>query len=507
MKQLTFSFRGHTAPPEILDGIGRGQISSICLFAYTNIASPSQVRELTNSLRQAAVQHGQLPPLIGIDQEGGQMVAIAGGATELPGNMALGATRSPELARKAGQVLGRELLAMGINLNFAPALDVNINPLNPVIGIRSFGDDPDYVSSLGAAMIQGLQSEGVLATAKHFPGHGDTSGDSHFSTPVVTHSRDRLNAVELKPFQAAINVGVGAVMTGHVTYTVLDDRNPATLSHAVLHRLLREEMGFSGLVITDAMDMHAVSQRGTVQCVVDAIHAGCDMVLLAHLPDHDHIRRQTARLENPQAVARIQAAQRQIPAVLPSPDVVGCAEHQQIARDIAEHAITLVRDARAMLPLRPDPDETIAVITVRPSDLTPADTSSTVDVHLADAVAQYHRNTRAYSVSHDPTDEEIRDVLAQTAHADTVVVGTIQAEQYPQQAALVRQLHARGQSPIVVSLRTPYDLMAFPEIECYLCSYSIRDVTTAATARVLFGEITAKGKLPCAIPGIAPVYP
>lgn len=504
MKQLMISFKGYTAPPEVLDGIRRGDIASICLFAYNNVQSPAQVRELTAALYQAAADGGQLPPLIGIDQEGGQLVAIAGGATELPGNMALGATRSPELAKKAGQVLGRELLAMGINLDFAPALDVNINPLNPVIGIRSFGDDPDMVASLGVALIQGLQSEGVIATAKHFPGHGDTSGDSHFATPVVPHTRERVEAVELKPFKAAIAAGVGVVMTGHVIYPILDDQNPATLSPRILRTLLRDELGFTGLTMTDAMDMHAVAQRP--DHVEQAIRAGCDVIVLAHLPDHLGIMRRVAHLEQPDAVERIRAAQRRIPAELPPLNVVGCAEHRRIAQDIADHAITLVRDAQGTLPLRPEPDDQIAVITVRPVDLTPADTSSQVTIRLAEAVARHHPNTSAYEVSHDPADEAIRAILNQTSAADMIIIGTISAEQYPQQAALVRAIHERGQSPLVVALRTPYDIMAFPMIDTYLCAYGIRAVTTEAITRVLFGSITAKGKLPCAIPGITPVY-
>ena len=203
MQQLMQSFEGHTAPPEILKAVQQGSLAAICLFTHLNVASPAQLHEMTAQIHRAAQQGGQLTPLIAIDQEGGQLIAITNGATELPGNMALGATRSPLLAMQAGQVLGRELLAMGINLNLAPAIDVNVNPANPVIGVRSFGDDPSLVSELGAAFIKGIQGVGVLASAKHFPGHGDTDNDSHLASPVVAHDLDRMNAVELAPFRAA----------------------------------------------------------------------------------------------------------------------------------------------------------------------------------------------------------------------------------------------------------------------------------------------------------------
>src|SRR5688572_17576366 len=179
MEQVMFSFHGLTPPSEILEAVRAGRAGAFCLFAHKNVESPAQVRRLCEALHQAAREGNQPPPIIGIDQEGGQLIAITMGATELPGNMALGATRSPELARKAGYVLGRELLAMGINMNFAPSLDVNTHPDNPVIGIRSFSDDSHLVAELGAALIEGMQAQGVMASAKHFPGHGATATDSH----------------------------------------------------------------------------------------------------------------------------------------------------------------------------------------------------------------------------------------------------------------------------------------------------------------------------------------
>lgn len=499
MQQLMHSFIGTSAPPEILDGVRQGTISSFCYFRDWNVESPAQLRKLNAALVAAAHEGSQPPPLIGIDQEGGQLIAITKGATELPGNMALGATRSPELARQAGRVLGRELRAMGINLNFAPSLDVNVNPANPVVGTRSFGAEPELVAELGIAMIQGMQAEGVIASAKHFPGHGDTGTDTHHAAPSVEHRIERMNVVELLPFQRAIAAGLNAIMPAHVIFTALDADHPVTLSPAILKDYLRGNLGFQGVIISDAMDMHAVSRFGALESVRGAIEAGIDLVLLAHLPDQFMLAEQVRDLAQPDAIARIRKMRAAIPRELPSLDVIGCTEHQQIALTIAERSITLHRD-NGKMPLRPGPDDTIAVITAQPANLTPADTSAGVQIALADAVRQRHPRTQAYELPRNAAPDAISAILAATESAQQVIVGTIAANQDRAQAELVNALHARGQQPVVIALRTPYDLMAFPQIKTYLCAYSIRAVTIEAIARVLFGEIPATGVLPCPIP-------
>ncbi len=500
MQQLMHSFEGYTVPETILAGVRRGEISSFCLFGHWNGDSPAQVRAVTDALRRAASAGNQPVPLIGIDQEGGQLMAVTHGATELPGNMARGAARSPELAEQAGCVLARELLAMGANLNFAPSVDVNVNPANPVVGIRSFGAEPALVAELGAAMIRGMQGEGVIANAKHFPGHGDVSSDTHHNLPVLDHPRARIDAVELVPFRAAIQAGVQAIMSAHILFTTLDAERPATLSRAILHDFLRGELGFDGLVITDAMDMAPVARYGAFESTRLALQAGADLVLLAHLPDQLEIARQMRPYAQPEALARIAAARQQADRIAPLDlDTIGCAEHQRIAQTIADRSITLVRDG-GQLPLRPGPDDTIAVITPVPRDLTPADTSSAAHIGLADAIRQRHPHTRAYQL---PAGEgHLSAILEATLDAQIVVVGTVAADQDAAQAELVRTLHARGQQPIVIALRTPYDLIAFPMIKTYLCAYGIRSVTTEAAARVLFSEIEPRGVLPCPIPDV-----
>ncbi|MCA9914540.1 MAG: beta-N-acetylhexosaminidase, partial [Anaerolineae bacterium] len=326
MVQLMVSFRGTTVPEDLLRLVQQGDVGAICLFTF-NVESPAQLRTLTQSIYDAAKSGNQPTPIIGIDQEGGQLIAIRGGATELPGNMALGAARSPALAEQAGRILGRELLAMGVNMNFAPSLDVNVNPFNPVIGIRSFGDDPDQVAELGAAQIRGMQAEGVIATAKHFPGHGDTAVDSHLGVPVVAHDLPRLQEVEMAPFRRAITEDVAAIMSSHIQYDAIDPELVANISPRILTDLLRRELGYVGLIVTDAMDMHAVASLGTDPSIRGALNAGADLVMLGHVVDQVGLVGRMKALFNEASIARIRHAQKKLPTQLPDLTVVGAEEH------------------------------------------------------------------------------------------------------------------------------------------------------------------------------------
>jgi beta-N-acetylhexosaminidase len=503
VQQFMHSFDGTMPPPEILAGVREGQISAFCHFAHRNVVSPAQIRELNLALYQAAREGNQPLPIIGIDQEGGQLIAITKGTTELPGNMALGATRSLALAEKAGRVLGKELLAMGFNMNFAPSLDVNVNPYNPVIGTRSFGDNAELVASLGVALIRGMQAERVIANAKHFPGHGDTAQDTHYHLPVVQHSIERMKSVELVPFKAAIEANVASIMTAHLLFPALDTENPATISGKVLTEFLRQELGFTGLIVTDAMDMHAVAQFGPEPSITAAINAGADIIMLAHLTDQIALSERMRSVANPEAVRRIHHARLALPQTIPDLSVVGSAEHQQIAQEIADASITLVKQTNPhSLPLHPREDETILVITPEPTDLTPADTSSGVTIMLDEAIRKRHTRVQSVIIRREASIEEVVEVLRLADSADKVIIGTIIVERDASQAELVRALHQRGKDLIVIALRTPYDIMAFPMIPTYLCAYGIRPVTMEALARVLFGEIQPRGTLPCLIPDV-----
>lgn len=516
-QKLLLAFHGKEAlSPEIVHSIKTYHPGGISLFRSLNMGASTQVRALTNALQRFA-RELKLPPLIiATDQEGGQLMAFGDG-TPLPGNMALGATRSTELARRAGKVLGRELAALGINVNYAPCADVNINPQNPVVGIRSFGEDPNLVAELTAAMIEGIQSQGVAATVKHFPGHGDTASDSHHGLGTVPHSLERLNAVELVPFRSAVNVDVKLVMTAHLGIPTIDGPNapPATLSSNVINGFLRRDLRYDGVVITDAMDMHAIHQGEFLgEESLRAVQAGVDLLLITNNPQ-DHARVYEALLKRARqgaltmehlqkSVSRISRlktwlAEHNKPFGL---DVIQCTEHMQVANEIAEKSITLVRDEKKYLPIKLEADKCIAVIVPIPQDLTPADTSSYIQPRLADFIREYHTQTDEFKISLAPDEQEIGSILEQVRNYDLIVVGTINAYSEEKQAELVRQLLKMVKPVIVIAMRLPYDLASFPDASTFVCTYSILEPSMRAGANALFGFGEMTGRLPVSIPGL-----
>ena len=277
-------FQGKTPSPEVLELIRRG-VHGVVLFSR-NVDDAEQVAALVGELKRRAGR----PLLVAIDQEGGRVARLRApqGFTELPPMRALGETGDEALAHEVGALLGRELRAVGIDQDYAPVVDVDTNPANPVIGDRSLSRDPAVVGRLGAALARGLQAAGVAACAKHFPGHGDTSQDSHKDLPHLPHRLDRLREVELPPFRALARAGVAAVMTAHVVFDALDPRRPATLSPEVM-RLLREEAGFQGCAVSDDLEMSAVAQHFPLEeAAPGAILAGVDALLVCHRPEVQH---------------------------------------------------------------------------------------------------------------------------------------------------------------------------------------------------------------------------
>jgi beta-N-acetylhexosaminidase len=509
-------FTGHEPSPEILAMVSRRPLGGLTLFRALNIVNPAQVRELNSALQRAAHESGQPPLLIGVDQEGGTLIAIPG-TTPFPGNLALGATRSPELAYKTGHALGRELAAMGINVNYAPVCDVNVNPRNPVTGPRSFGEDPAMVAQLAAAMVEGLQAAGVAAAPKHFPGHGGTASDSHHSTPVVLHDEARLRRVEFPPFAAVVKAGAKMMMTAHIALPRLNQgaHLPATLSPPILG-MLRNELGFEGVIISDALDMGAVEQGPPL--IVEAIaaaNAGVDMLLLTTKTDQQGLYAgllQAARrsLLSPQAVRasaervlalKHWASQRSQPPL----EIIGCADHRGLAEEIAERSVTLVRDSARRLPLRLDSNARVAVILPQPQDLTPADTSSYETPSLAPALRAYHPNVDEFIIPLNPSDSDVAALRQRLSVYDLVVIGTINAADHPGQAALVSAILERGVATVAVALRMPYDIQACPAAPTYICTYSLQPPSMKALAKALWGQIPFVGQLPVSIPSLTTI--
>jgi beta-N-acetylhexosaminidase len=519
-QKLLLAFTGKQGvTPDLLEALRRYRPAGVTLFRSMNVDKPAQVRALCQDLQRTAWKAGLPPLLIAADQEGGQLMAVGEGVTQLPGNMALGAVGDAQLARRAGEVLGRELAAMGVNVDYAPCCDVNVNPRNPVIGVRSFGEDPRQVSALCAAMIAGIQSAGVVATAKHFPGLGDTAVDAHWGTPIVPHGLERLRRVELPPFEAAINAGVQMVMTAHIALPAVegDAETPATLSPKVLGGLLREQLGFQGVIVTDAMDMGAIQQgKALGGQAVRAVQAGVDLLLLGgNVDDQQRVHgglvqaAQDGRLELAalrRSAGRVLALKDWLQKAGPQPDlgVVGCAEHRAVADEIAARSLTLVRDRDGLLPLHLQPGQRLAVVLPRPVNLTPADTSSYVTPQLAQALRRYHPQVQEFLVSHAPGQQEIADLLAQLAGFNYIVAGTLNAFSQPQQAEMVNAILATGLPTVVAALRLPYDLAAFPQAPTFVATYSLLEPSMHALATALFGQAGFPGRLPVSIPEIAP---
>jgi beta-N-acetylhexosaminidase len=506
-------FEGTTPPAALLELLRREPVGGVTLFRHINSAPPNELRALTAALQAAARAWGQPPLLICADQEGGQLQALPG-LTAFPGAMALGATGDADLARRVGAAQGAELAALGVNVNYAPVCDVNSDPENPVIGGRAFGADPALTARLAAATVEGLQSAGVAATAKHFPGHGDTAADSHHGLPTIPHERARLEAVEFPPFRAAIAAGAHLVMGAHLALPALtgDTTLPATRSRAIMQTLLRDELGFAGVTVSDALNMGGFAPAGDLDtAIVAAVAAGVDLLLLAEpLKAEPTIALLRAALADGRLDrAHVRAAQARINrlkqwvAAFPQPDlsVVGCTAHQSLARETAQRAITLVRDAAGRLPLRPAADARLAVITPALVDLTPADTSSYERCELADAVRAYHGTTTEYTVPADPSPAEVAALAERLSGYDLVIAGTINAVAQPGQAALVNELLRREVPLVAVALRLPTDLAAYPAAPTYLCSYSILRPAMDALAAALWGRAPITGRLPATIPG------
>ena len=514
--RVMLAFEGETLPPTVARRLADAPAAGFTLFRYLNVRSPGQVRELADAFQRAGGAGG--PRLVAADQEGGQLQGLGDGTTAFAGNMALGAIDDAELTERVGRAIGTEARAMGVNVVYAPVLDVASDPGNPALGIRSFGDDPAVVGRHGAAMVRGLQAAGVAATVKHAPGMGHISADTHHGLAVVDAARDVLDAREFAPFRAAFLAGARIAMSGHLALPAITGRRdlPATLSRAVMTDLLRGDLGFDGVTISDALDMRAIDQGdGLADAVVAAMLAGVDLLLTAADPDA-RARIETAlvaaaaggRLDPTEVAAtdrRLAALRAWLGAAGPRPDlaVVGGAHHATLAREVAARSITLVRDPAGLLPWSAAsgtdgrPSRILAVMP-RPADLTPADTSSTVEPVLAAALRRHHPTVDEVVVDQAPDAAAIAAVRDRAAAADLVVIGTIDASRQPSQVALVEAVTATGTPVVAVALRGPWDVATYPPEATSLATYSIQPASLDALAAVLFGAASAPGRLPVA---------
>ena len=490
------------------------------------LGQPLALASMINRLQSIAT----VPLLTAADFEWGVGMRIQG-ATRFPRAMAFGAAGDEQLATEAGRITATEGRALGVHINFAPVADVNNNARNPVINIRSFGENPARVGALTAAWVRGTQQGGMLATLKHFPGHGDTAVDSHLGLPVIPHPRERLDQVELPPFKAGIDAAAAGVMVAHIELPALDKTaGPATFSHPVITGLLREQMRFDGLIYTDAMNMDAVVKMGSsAENAVKAVLAGVDVVLdspdtmdafrgLKAAVDSGRLSRE--RLES--SVRRILTAKARLGlhrtraiSLDAVPQVVGTRRHAAVARQVSERSVTLIKDERNSVPLKLAPSSSVLFLSVL--DYPRGWRIAAPSRALLPALRERWSDVQAIEVSDATTPNEIALIRTMASRFDAIVAGifvrvssgTNRLDLAPPVVSLLQDLSrmsARSNKPFVSAFfGSPYVPLSVPELPVMLLTYDLSDVAEESAVRAIAGEIPINGKLPIALPGMFPV--
>lgn len=530
----------------------------VILFAE-NVAQTDQTLKLTTDLQEAATggtDGSNIPLLLTIDQEGG-IVYRLGSGTALPGNMALGATRSTDAATQSGEVIGRELSALGINVDFAPVADVNSNPSNPVIGLRSYGSDPELVGSMATAAMKGMQKYNIATAAKHFPGHGDTATDSHTGLPCVDKSLDELRQCELVPFQKMIDNGVDMLMTAHIQYPQVEKETaiskkdgseislPATLSKTILTDLVRNEMHYDGIIVTDALNMDAISQNfGETDACIRAIKAGVDICLMptilrskADMPKMDAILDGVEAAVNSGEISvdRINESVKRILSLKEKRGIlnytsdtrtyeeklavaneqVGSEQNRDIERNISAQAVTVIKNNDNILPLKPQAGQKVLLLGAYNNE-TPGlalGMRRVIADHIISGKVDYE-TFRYTSANLDQVKQKIDD-------ADYVIVISEVSTNFSnwlttQPTAITEYAKAQGKKSIVMSISKPYDVANYADSDAIVAVYGNKgmDPTEAlkpdnafgpniiAGVEVIFGRFAASGKLPVNVPVI-----
>ncbi|MFE6460732.1 glycoside hydrolase family 3 protein [Streptomyces cinereoruber] len=492
--------------------VARYHVGGIIYFTWAhNTRDPHQIADLSNGIQQAALaQPTPVPVLISTDQEHGIVCRVGEPATLLPGAMALGAGRSHADARRAAEIAGAELAALGIRQNYAPVADVNVNPANPVIGVRSFGSDPRAVAGLVAAQVKGYQRAGVAATSKHFPGHGDTAVDSHYGLPTITHTREQWEELDAPPFRSAIAAGIDSIMTAHIVVPALDpSEDPATLSRPILTGILRERLGYDGVVVTDALGMEGVRTKyGDERVPVLALKAGVDQLLnppkldvawnavlnAVRTGELTEARLDESILRILRLKAKLGLFRRAYVTRAGVERVVGSKTHLAQADRIAEATTTLLLNEGGLLPLRPSRHRSVLVVGADPAS--PSGTTGPPTTTLAAALRELGFTATALPTGTAPTTTKIDEAVAAAAGKDVVVVGTYNVTATSTQRTLVARLAATGVPVVTVAIRNPYDVAHLTGQRATLAAYSWTDVELRAAVRVLAGRAEPRGRLP-----------
>ncbi len=504
-QKLIFGFHGTELSLEFIDLLRTWKIGNVILF-LRNIESAEQMRTLCRQIQQIVREETGLPAFIVIDQEGGMVSRLPEDAVNVPCAMALAASGKEENVTKAAEITVRQLRGLGANFNMAPVLDVNNNPKNPVIGIRSFGDDPMRVAQLGCTSARAYENSGVLCCAKHFPGHGDTAVDSHLGLPRVEKTEQELEQLELIPFRSAVEDGVPAMMISHVLFPAIVPENvPCTMSRKIVTDLLRHKLGFEGLILTDCMEMGAIKDHyGTAHGVVEAIRAGVD---LAEISSTLELERQAAEALNKAAeqglldmnevrlsVAKILDFKAQLDTFSVEPQLCNLEQDRAAAEQMALEAITCVS---GFAPCADSDTFFCGCADYRASGVgNEQGNFVTFPAYLASA---FHAPFLV--TSKDPDAAEIEAAVAQAKSHRRTILGTCNGHLFEGQIALANALVAAGLDVTVVALRNPYDLSAIHTCTCKIASYDYTLPALRALEQVFRGA-PMQGKCPVELGGI-----
>lgn len=503
---LMFGFDGEDINDHTIELIKKYKAGNIILFTR-NIKSGKQLFKLNQNLQKLAYENIGIPLFIGIDQEGGMVTRIQEGATFFPGAMTIAANHDLKACYNIADLMGRELKALGINMNFAPVLDVNNNPKNPVIGVRSFSDDPKVVSAYGTEFIKGLQNH-VIATGKHFPGHGDTVVDSHLGMPKVDYDMKRLESIEFVPFKKAIDEGLLAIMSSHIDFPALTQNGlPTTLSKDVMTGLLRDKFKFEGLIVTDGMQMKAIADHyGTVPASLMAVEAGVNIYCICHsrelqIESLKYIKKAVLNKEIKESLIN-ERVQRILDFkklfVHPADtvkdfesvkDIVDNKASKLESYQIVENAATLVKGK--VLKLK----KSALFIGIMPK------ATSIADERLGhyDIFTQIEDEIKSLDViklSIKPTKDEIDMVLKRANDYNQVIMTTYNSNVYHEQIDLINELTTLDQELHVISMRNPYDLYEAKNIKNYVCLYEYTPNSIEVLLKYLKGKLELKGKVP-----------
>jgi beta-N-acetylhexosaminidase len=483
-------FDGSVVTDKVRSLVQDCHLGGVILYQKTgNLESLTQIAHLTQSLQSLA----QIPLFISIDQEGGSVTRLPPEATSFPSMMAVAATGSLDYAYQVGAITAQELYALGINVNYAPVLDVHTNPTNPIIGTRSFSSDPNVVTRFAQAVAAGHRRWNVIPTFKHFPGHGDTDLDSHHQLPTLRHPLDRLKAIEIFPFQQVVAQGAEMIMTAHIQIPALAPE-PATLSPRILQEILRQELGFQGVIITDSLTMGALSDQGSHKIALQALQAGADLLLfgadIGHTPDESRLAYHFILENVEKGVVSLERVEESVRRILtlklqyafwdpPQPQAslqdIGSASHRQIAQEIATASVQIQKDDLNLLPI--SLQEKVAVIWSRGS--------------LGSVLAENHPQVTQLPISLDPTETEKIHVQKEVTKADKILFASFNALAHPNQLSLIQSLPQ--QHLIWVALGSPEDHSGHPEAPCYITTYGEGAVSLKALMQKIFTECPRKG--------------